>query len=118
MTVEAIFAARTLALFAASVALLVGCSQNATPTDGAVDQPSAAGGGGAASCDAATAEGYELFSDPALSVHPEDGVEFGGGTAMSFTYELHDETRSPTRRAPRRTPTTWPSSRMTVASRR
>ncbi|PJJ62034.1 hypothetical protein [Compostimonas suwonensis] len=64
-------------------------SAGVDPDDGAAG--SDAGGG----CAGGTSAGYELFSDPAMSVHPDDGAIFGDGTPLSFAYDAHDESRAP-----------------------
>ena len=76
----------------ASTLLLAGCAPEATTPGGSTepggDAPAAASG-----CDDVTSEGYDLFSDPAMSAHPEDGFTWGDGTDVAFTYDDYDPDR-------------------------
>lgn len=82
------------ALLATSLLLLAGCA----PTTETPSGETGGGGeaaGGASGCDGVTSEGYDLVSDPALSVHPENGFTWGDGTDVAFTYDDYDPDRSP-----------------------
>ena len=82
------------ALLASTLLLLAGCA----PTAGTPSGETGGGGesGGTASgCDDVKSEGYDLFSDPAMSQHPDDGFTWGDGTDVAFTYDDYDPDRAP-----------------------
>jgi hypothetical protein len=80
------------ALLATSLLLLAGCAPTAqAPAGEAGGGGEAAGGAGG--CDGVKSEGYDLFSDPAMSQHPEDGFTWGDGTDVAFTYDDYDPDR-------------------------
>lgn len=77
-------------LIASSLLLLAGCAPTAeAPTGSGGDAPAGEGSG----CDDVKSEGYDLFSDPALSQHPADGFTWGDGTDVAFTYDDYDPDR-------------------------
>ena len=81
------------ALIASSLLVLAGCAPTAqTPAEGGTggDAPAASEG-----CADVKSEGYDLFSDAALSTHPEDGFSWGDGTDVAFVYDDYDADRSP-----------------------
>jgi hypothetical protein len=72
--------------------LLAGCA----PTTETPEGEAPAGGEAAASgCDDVASEGYDLFVDDALSVHPENGFTWGDGSDAVFTYDAYDPDRFP-----------------------
>lgn len=79
------------ALLATSILLLAGCAPTAQAPSGETGGEAPAGA--ASGCDDVKSEGYELFSDPALSTHPEDGFTWGDGTDVAFTYDDYDPDR-------------------------
>ena len=93
MTAASLRTTSVLAL--AALAVLTGCAPTAPSPSGGGDSGNT-GGGAASGCDTATSEGWDLMIDPALSTHPENGVTFGDGSTLEFTYDEFDPERSPT----------------------
>lgn len=102
------------ASIAASVLLLAGCSSSGgSSSDNSGSDGGNSGGKSAATaglpatgattenaqsngCSKAKTADNELFSDPAMTKHPENGVKLGGGATLSFQFAKHDEARHPT----------------------
>jgi hypothetical protein len=78
----------------ASTILLAGCAPT-TETPGGSTDPGGEAPAAASGCADVTSEGYDLFSDPAMSTHPEDGFTWGDGTDVAFTYDAYETDRAP-----------------------
>jgi len=76
----------------ASSLLLAACAPITETPSGEAGGGEPAGGSG---CDDVKSEGYDLFSDPALSQHPDDGFAWGDGTDVAFSYDDYDPERFP-----------------------
>jgi hypothetical protein len=83
------------ALLATSFLLLAACAPMTANSAGESTGGDGETAGGGSGCDGVTSEGYDLFSDPALSLHPEDGFTWGDGTDVAFTYDDYDPDRFP-----------------------
>jgi len=81
------------ALIATAILALAGCSPTApSPTGGDTSGEAPAASDG---CADVKSEGYDLFSDAALTTHPDDGFTWGDGTDVAFQYDDYDPDRFP-----------------------